>query len=464
MESDLKPSDSFRAPEVSASDILAGPLNPPLLRLSIPMMAGFLFQIGFNYVDSFYVAYLGADALAAVGSIMFVAWALMSLAELVSVGVMSLVARSVGAGRPEEGGAVGLTGAVLSLGLSLLTVAAMWFAAQPLVESFGLDPAPTRLGLQYLRIVILGYPAMVGFLLVESIFRGAGETKTPMIVLAASFVLNIALDRALIFGLGPVPALGVEGAAIATICSRALGCVILVALLLRARSRLGLAWPNSEWLSLERATRIVRIGAPASAAGLAFCAIYLVLLRITSQFGTEAVAALTLGLRLESLPFFACLALGRAAATVAGQCLGAGKLPRARQATRRAELLGLALVTPLGLAMAFLPEYLVRIFIDDPEVIVAASAYLRVLSWCMPLLVGEIVLDNVASGLGDTVPAMGIEIVGTVLRIPIVLILVAGFDLGYMAVWWSVAITVALKSVAFEIWYRSGRWESFATA
>lgn len=426
------------------------------------MMAGFLFQIGFNYVDSFYVAYLGADALAAVGSIMFVAWALMSLAEVVSVGVMSLVARSVGAGRAEEGGAVGLTGGVLSFGLSMLTVAVMWAVAQPLVEAFGLDPEPTRLALQYLRIVVLGYPAMVGFLLVESIFRGAGETRAPMIVLAASFVLNIGLDRALIFGVGPIPALGVEGAAIATITSRALGCVILAVLLRRARARLGLRWSGGGWLSVERAVRIVRIGAPASAAGLAFCGIYLVLLRITSEFGTEAVAALTLGLRLESLPFFACLALGRAAATVAGQCLGAGDLPRARKATRRAEVLGLVLVTPLGLAMAFVPEHLVRIFIDDPEVIVAASAYLRILSWCMPLLVGEIVLDNVASGLGDTVPAMGIEVVGTVLRIPIVLILVAWADMGYLAVWWSVAITVCLKSVAFELWYRSGRWEAFA--
>ena len=405
MESDFEPSGSQRLPAAS-SDILDGPLNRPLLRLALPMMAGFLFQIGFNYVDSFYVAYLGQDALAAVGAIMFVSWALMSVAEVVTVGTLALVARAVGARDPAEGGAVAGLGAALTLVLSLVTGGVGWLIAEPLVATFGLEPEPARLAVGYMQVLVLGYPALAGFLCVESIFRGAGETALPMVVLATIFLINIALDRVLIFGFGPIPAYGVNGAAAATVISRTLGCVVLGALLLRSHQRLGLEPPRAGWADARRLVKIVRIGGPASAAGLSFCAIYLVLLRITSEFGTEAVAALTLGLRLESLPFFTCLALGRAAATMAGQCMGAKDSSRARRASRRAVWLGLSVVVPLALVMAFAPEACMRVFIDEPAVVVAGAAYLRILSWCMPLLVVEIVLGpRLRRGSGSSVSA-----------------------------------------------------------
>lgn len=451
------PEDLSLGEDPPPSDILAGPLNRPLLRLALPMLGGFLFQIGFNYVDTYFVGHLGADALAAVGSTMFVVWALFALAEAVTVGVMALVARAVGARDGAEAGAVVLAGVVLCVALGLVGACGGQSLIPSLVASMNLKPVPSQLGIEYLRVLFYGYPTLIGFLLLESSFRGAGDTRTPMTVLAGIFLLNMVLDRILIFGLGPLPAFGVAGAAAASVTSRGIGCLILLPLLWRRRRRLGFGQPGPGWLTRGRCLRIVRIGAPASAAGLSFCLIYLALVRITSEFGTAAVAALGLGLRMEGLSFFVILSLGRAAATIAGQNMGAGQPERARDVARRAELFGVVAMVPLTIAMLVLPELVIELFIDDPRVIEAAALYLRVVSWALIPFVGEVVLDNVASGVGDTFPAMVIEIVGTGLRIPLALGL-AALGAGYVAVWWSVALTMLIKAVAFEVWFRRGRW------
>ncbi|MGE0709365.1 MAG: MATE family efflux transporter [Planctomycetota bacterium] len=438
-------------------EILAGPLDRPLLQLALPMLGGYAFQIGFNYVDAWYVGKLGPDALAGVLATMFVVWSLFALAEVVTVGVLARVANQIGAGQPHEAGAVVLTGILLSAVLAAL-VPLLGVAALPeLVGLMGLEPVPGGLAQDYLRVLLLGYPTLIGFFLLESVFRGAGDTRTPMTVLAVCFLLNAALDRALIFGAGPIPALGVQGAALATVLSRGVGCTVLALVLWRRHRDLGIEAPQPGWLQARRAIRLVRIGAPSSVAGLCFCAIYLGLVRVTAEFGTPAVAALGLGLRLEALGFFVALSLGRAAATMAGQNLGARQPERARAAVRRAELLGAGALVPFVVVMLLLPEHLVRVFSEDPRVIEAAALYLRVVSWSMFPLAAEVVLDNVAGGVGDTVPAMLIEVLGTGLRLPLAWGLLA-LGVGYGAVWWCIALTVLIKAVAFELWFRRTDW------
>jgi MATE family, multidrug efflux pump len=415
------------------------------------------------------VGLLGAEALAGVLATMFTSWALFALAEIVTVGVLALVARAIGAGDGSRAGAVVLCGGALAVLLGLMVPAAGLLGLDALVGSFGLAPGPATAAKQYLSVVFLGYPTLLGYFFFEAVFRGAGDTRTPMVILAASFLLNIALDPLLILGadLGPiqVPALGVHGAALATIGSRAVGCFVLAFLLWRSRQTLGLARPQGagkgpagtedSWLQLAR--RILGIGIPASGAGLAFCAIYFVLLRITAQFGTPAVAALGLGIRLEAIGYFFQLACGRAIATVAGQNLGAGQVERARHASRRAVLLSLVGTAPIAFVMLFFPEPVVRIFVSDPRVVEAAVLYLQIVSWAMFPFAVEVVLNNVAAGVGDTVPAMGISGGGTALRIPLALGLMA-LGLGYTAIFWAIAITIVLKAVAFEVWFRSDRW------
>ena len=440
------------------SDVLAGPLHRPLLRLALPMFAGYVFQMGFNYVDTFLVGGLGPEALAAVGGSMFVVWALFAFAEVVSVGVLARVARAAGAGRGDEVGAALAGGALVGLGLTAVVVAAVPLGAvEGLVAAMGIEAGVAALATDYLRILFLGFPALLAFCLLESVFRGAGDARTPMLAVSCAFLLNAVLDVVLIFGLGPIPALGVAGAALASVTARAVGVALLAAALVLRRRALGLGRPAPGWQAPARLLGLVRIGAPSSAAGLSFCLIYLGLVRITAGFGTAAVAALGLGIRLEGLAYFALIALGRAAGVMAGQNLGAAQPERAWAAVRRAEALGYLAMVPATAALLLVPEPLVILFSDDPAVVEAASLYLRIVALALFPYVKEIVLDNVAAGVGDTVPAMVVEGLGTLLRLPIALAL-AALGLGYAAVWWSVAATMLLKAAAFEVWFRRGTW------
>jgi putative MATE family efflux protein len=422
------------------------------------MLGAFVFQLGFNWVDTFFVARLGAESLAAVGSSMFVLWSMMAVIELVSVGTMALVARNIGAGDGAEAGAVALTGGAMALVIAATGGVLSPLFVETIVGIMGHAAAPAALAADYLQVLFWGYPTLAGFYILEAIFRGAGDTRFPMLVLTGCFLLNALLDWLLIFGVGPFPELGVQGAALATVTARGLGCLVLFTILLQRAGYLGLARPALAALQLGRLRRIARIGAPASASGLGFCAIYLVLVMITNDVGgTAAVAALGLGIRLEGFTYLTSVALGRAAGTIAGQNLGAANPERARAAARYAIKVGAGLMVPLAAAMLLVPEMVIELFIDDVAVVTAGSAYLRIVAIALVPMVFEVVLNNVASGVGDTLPAMVVGLGGTALRIPIAFFL-AWLGLGYLAVWWAIALTMMIKGAAFEMWFRRGHW------
>lgn len=444
--------------DAPSGDILAGPLAPPLRRLAWPLAVGYVFQISFSWVDMALVGRVGPDALAAVGGTMYAIWSLVACSELAAAGTLALVARAVGARAPGRAGGAAVCGLLLGGAVVAAIVALGGLIPGWVVGVVNLDPEPAALGVDYLEVLCFGFPTLGGFVVVEAIFRGAGETRLPMLVLCASFVLNAVLDVVLIFGLGPFPELGVQGAALATVIARGLGLLVLSALLWRRRASLGLAWPARVEVSLARAWEIARIGAPVSTAGIAFSTIYLVLARVTEELGgTPAVAALGVGIRLESISYMLMLALGRAAGTVAGQNLGANQPERAREVIRLSLRWAVYCMLPIVAVLVVWPQGCMRMMTPDPEVIAVGSVYLRVVALALVPMAYEVVLDNVASGVGDTAPAMLIEVVGTTIRVPLAY---AGAALGWgvLAVWWTIAGTMALKGLAFWIWFRRERW------
>lgn len=442
----------------AVGDILRGPLAPPLRRLAWPLAVGYVGQIGFNWVDMALVGRVGPDALAAVGGTLYAIWCMIAFAELASAGTLALVARAVGAGDRPRAGAAAVCGLAWGAVLVLVIVALGGVIPRVVVGIVNLDPGPAALGVDYLEVLCFGFPTLGGFLILESIFRGAGETRLPMLVLAGSFVLNASLDVLLIFGWGPVPALGVQGAALATVCARGAGLLVLAAALWRRRYALGFARPRPGEVGLARAWEIAKIGAPVSTAGMAFSSIYLGLARITEDVGgTPAVAAMGVGIRMESVTYMLMLALGRAAGTIAGQNLGANQPERAKEVIRLALRWAVLAMLPIVALLLAWPQACMGIMTDDPAVIAEGSVYLRIVALATVPMAYEVVLDNVAGGVGDTAPAMAIEVVGTVIRLPLALGL-AALGWGTLAVWWTISITMGIKGLAFWIWFRRERW------
>src|SRR6266566_2281144 len=278
--------------------LTVGPLRPVILKLAAPAVAMMACHFCFNLIDATWVGRLiGPAALAAVSTAGFYVWVLLSLGEMVEVGLIAVAARRHGEGFPELAARAAAAavlyalaaGAVVSLlGLALTDV---------LFRLMTVPPDVARLGHAYLGTWLLGGPLVFGFFAVEATFRASGDTRTPFLLLAASVLLSVGLDPLLIAGLGPFPKLGVVGAAAASVMVRGGGFVIGVAIALR-RGLLRLGLPD--WRAVPT---MVRVGAPLSLAGVLLSVIYMWLTRFTSRFGTPALAALGVGHKVEGLGF-----------------------------------------------------------------------------------------------------------------------------------------------------------------
>src|SRR5216117_4461607 len=337
--------------------LTVGPLRPVILKLAAPAVAMMACHFCFNLIDAMWVGHLiGPAALAAVSTAGFYVWVLLSLGEMVEVGLIAVAARRHGEGRPDT--AARAAGAAVLYALAAGTVVSLLGLAltDDLFRLMAVPPQVARLGHAYLHTWLLGGPLVFGFFAVEATFRASGDTRTPFLLLAASVLLSVGLDPLLIAGVGPFPELGVEGAAAASVMVRGGGFLIGVGIAVR-RGLLRVRAPD--WRAMPT---ILRVGAPLSLAGVLLSVIYMWLTRFTSRFGTPALAALGVGHKVEGLGFIAISGFALSASALVGQNLGAGQEDRARQAVRMT--VGYCLVATAVTAVAFLtmPRVLVGLF------------------------------------------------------------------------------------------------------
>jgi len=405
----------------------------------------------FNLIDSVWVGRLNGPAtLAAVSTGGFYVWILLSLGEMVEVGLIAVAARWHGEGFPELAARAAAAavlyalaaGAVVSLlGLALTDV---------LFRLMTVPPDVARLGHAYLGTWLLGGPLVFGFFAVEATFRASGDTRTPFLLLAASVLLSVGLDPLLIAGLGPFPKLGVVGAAAASVMVRGGGFVIGVAIALR-RGLLRLGLPD--WRAVPT---MVRVGAPLSLAGVLLSVIYMWLTRFTSRFGTPALAALGVGHKVEGLGFIAISGLALSASALVGQNLGAGLEERAREAVRLA--LRYCLLVTLTTAALFLtlPRALVALFTSDPAVIADGSLYLRVIAFAQVGQTFELILEGAMAGAGYTLRPQLVSTALTALRVPLAAWWSTG--VGLLGIWLALSVTAVARGGAMTLFWRSGAW------
>ncbi len=441
------------APPVHAARIRAiteGPLDRAILMLAGPAVGTTLFQILFNITDTFWVGRtLGAVALAGVSIASYSVWVIVSIGELVGVGLTAVSARRHGEGDPRAAARAAGTGLALAAVLGIAVGLCGVLLLPSLLAVMNATPEVGQVAREFLVVQFAGAFLIYGYFVVAAAFRSAGDTRTPFVLLGASVLLNVVLDPLLILGIGPFPVLGVYGAALATVLTRALACVVGLALLVRRRMIL------PDWNG-RTARTIARIGAPTMLTGVLFSLIYIWLARVTASFGTPALAALGLGHKIEGVNYMICIGFAIAAETVVGQNLGAGQPARARQAgwtTARFALLPAAAIAIVFLAV---PEALVRIFTDDPPTIAAAALYLRAVAIAQLALPFETVLEGALAGAGFTLWPMAAVVSLNALRIPLAPLVAA--EWGLAGVWWLLSLTAMARAAALVAFWRWGRW------
>jgi putative MATE family efflux protein len=436
---------------VTTGALTVGPLRPVVLKLAAPAVAMMACHFSFNLIDSIWVGRLiGPAALAAVSTAGFYVWVALSLGEMVEIGLIAVAARRHGEGNPERAARAAAAAVVYALAAGTVVAGVGLIVMDDLFRLMMVPPEVAQLGHTYLATWLLGAPLVFGFFAVEATFRAAGDTRTPFLMLAGSVLVSIGLDPLLIAGVGPFPRLGVEGAALASVMVRGGGFLLGVVIALR-RGLIRIAAPD--WRALPT---IVRIGAPLSLAGVLLSAIYMLLTRFTSRFGTPALAALGVGHKMEGLGFIAISGFSLAASALVGQNLGAGQEERAREAVRLTVKYCLVVTVTTAVAFLVIPETFVSLFTSDRDVIADGALYLRVIAFAQIGQSFELILEGALAGAGYTFWPQVASTSLTALRIP----LAAWWSgaVGLLGIWLALSVTAILRGVAMVMFWRSGVW------
>ena len=422
-----------------------------VIRVGVPAVASALLLTAFISLDAAWVGhFVGGAGLAAVSTSIFWIWMLVSIAEMVSVGLTAVAARRHGERRDDEAARAVGDALTFTFGLGVICAAAGLLVLPHLFALMETPPEVTVLGVRYLGTYLAGSPLIFGYFVVDAAFRAAGNTRLPFIMLLCATIVAAILDPILIIGWGPFPSLGIRGAALATLFVRGGMCVIGVGML---RHRRLVVFGALDW---SRIATIARVGLPTALTGVIFSLIYVVMTRTTQQFGTPALAALGLGHRVESWMYMVGVGFGAAAAAIVGQNLGAGQPDRAA----RAGWLTLALTGVPGVlacaALFFFPTTLAGLFSTDYAVVEEATRYLRAAAFAQLVVSGETVLEGALGGAGWTLPPMITSTVITLARVP--LAAWAAIQWGTTGIWWVISLTAIARALAMMVLWASGGW------
>ena len=453
-----------------------------ILSLALPAAGAGLTALLHTWIDTFWIGQMpdGAIGVASIGVSFFTVWIYGSLGSLLIAGLTGVVGRYVGAGRGASASYSASQGLRGAFWLAVICAASGYFLAPLLLSLSGAEGPVFEKGVAYVRIYWGGgFPIMVGYA-ATGIFRGYGDTKTPFLLGLVGLGLNVVLDPLFIFGLGPVPAMGVGGAALATVICLGASTGLMLVVLLR-RHLVVSKRPPDEDLQLNESTqlskpgilgldpamqwRLARIGQPVAMAGIFFSLVYLVITGfINDRGGPNAVASLSIGHRVEGFAWVIYTAYSAAASSLVARYMGEGKTDVAERMAWRAVLQCACLSAIWGGVLFLFGEEIASVFLaegakDSLAVTGGAALYFRITSWSLIFQSCDLVLGGAFSGAGLTLSPMILSASITATRIPLVAWIASAEGSGVGGVWWVIASTAAAKGVLLIFWFRRGSWK-----
>jgi putative MATE family efflux protein len=372
--------------------LVEGSIQQSLIRMTMPMIFGMMMLFTFSLVDTWFVSFLGTESLAAVSFTFPVTFTVTSLAIGLGIGASAVVAKCVGASEYDKAKEAASVINYISLSLAIIVAFTLWVFMEPLFALMGASEQLMVLIRQYMYVWFPGSVLIVCIMTSNSVLRAYGDTKTPSMLMAAAGLTNAILDPLLIFGVGPFPELGIQGAAWATVLAWSMGFTYLVYLLVVKQEIVARAIPSKEAFRTS-GRDMLRIGVPAAGANMMTPLAAGIMTAIAAGFGGAAVAAYGVGARLEPMATLLVLAMSSSLPPLISQNLGAGRLDRVEEAYRIA--IRFIVVWQLGiyLVLALTAPLIATLFSDDTEVTEAIRLFL----WIMPLgygLQGIIILTN----------------------------------------------------------------------
>lgn len=443
----------------SDQDFTSGKLSRAIFLLSVPMVLEMIMESVFAVIDIFFVSRLGADAVAVVG----ITESMLTIVYAVGFGLATattaLVSRRIGE-KDREGASRSafqaiVAGAVVSL---LISLPGLFYAGE-MLKMMGLDEATATGMAGYTRIMLGGNIVIMLLFIINAVFRSSGDAAVSMRVLWMANLLNIVLDPLLIFGFGPIPALGIEGAAIATTTGRGLAVLYQFYLLTGGKKRIRLLWQQAR-ISLPIILKLLRLSAGGIGQNLIATSSWIFLVRVIAEFGNEVVAGYTIAIRIIVFSLLPSFGIANAAATLVGQNLGAGKPGRAERSVWITGLVNIALLGSVCLLFLATPGIFIRFFTNEAAVVETGIQALRIISIGFIAYGLGMVLVNALNGAGDTFTPTWINFICFwMIEIPLSYLLAISLGYGETGAFYAIVIAETLLTVLAGFVFRRGRWK-----
>ncbi len=443
----------------SHQDYTQGSIARAIVLLAVPMVLEMVLESVFAVTDVFFVGKLGANAVATVGLTESLLAVLYALAMGLSIGVTAMVARRIGEHDVDGARDAAVQGVLVGLVIATVLGIAGVILAPRLLAMMGASPDVIRIGSNFTRVMLGGDVSVVLLFLVNAVFRGAGDAAIAMRVLWLANAINIVLGPCLIFGLGPFPALGVTGGAVATTIGRGTGAVYALSRLMRGRGKISVRRQDIH-VKPRLMGKLVTLSASGTFQMIVGMASWIGLVRIISTYGSQALAGYTIGVRLIVFALLPSWGMSNAAATMVGQALGANDPERAERSVWRAGAYNTVFLSVIGLVFVFATRPIVGIFTSDPVVAGYAADCLRTVSYGFVLYAGGMVLTQAFNGAGDTwTPTVLNLVVFWLFEIPLAYFLAKTFKMGPHGVFLAITIAFSVLTLVSAAVFRLGRWK-----
>lgn len=424
-------------------DLTTGHITDKLIKLALPIMGVSFVQTAYNLIDMIWIGKAGSSALAAVGTAGFFTWLAEAFYTLPKLGATIRVAQSVGHKDYEKAKHYITSALQLTIALAFLYGMILVMFNHSLISFFRLgDEGINEMARTYLVTVGLGMLFYFAGPVFTGIFTGVGDSKTPFIVNTIGLVLNIILDPLLIFGVGDFKGLGVLGAALATVTAQIIVTLLFVVIIIKRKlDYVSInVFKRPKWSLIKDMTVL---GLPGAVQSGIYTIISMVIGRIVAGWGPVPIAAQKVGSQIEAISWMTAGGFSTAISTYVGQNYGANKYDRIEKGVRITMLIAMAVGMFATLLLVLAPEFLMKIFVSEPETIEAGKAYLVILGYSQMFMCLEITMIGAFSGLGRTYLPNMIVIILTALRIPLAVVLSG--KLGLDGVWWSISLSSIVK-------------------
>lgn len=442
------------------ANILSGNIDRAIILLAIPMTLEMVMESLFAVVDIFFVSKIGVNAIAAVGlteSLMTITY---SLGWGLALGTTAMIARRVGE-KDNEGASIA---AVQSIYLAFIIAVPIMIAGLLFSKDFlrlmGASEAIIAEGAGYTRLIFGSNIIVILLFLINGVFRGAGDAALAMRSLWIANTINIILDPMFIFGIGPFPEWGIEGAAIATVIGRTAGICYQIYHLAKGRGIVKIHTGNWQYKN-DIVVRLVKLSSGVTAQFIIGSASWIFLMRIMSTFGSVALAGYTIAIRIIIFTILPAWGFSNAAATMVGQNLGALQPERAEKSVWRTGFFNAIFMGTVMIVFIFLSDSIADFFTEEKAVVASAAQCLKIFSLGYFSYAFGMVLVQAFNGAGDTrTPTIMNLIIYWLMQIPLAYLLSVQLSLGAPGVYWTVVICETVFSIAGYFLFKKGKWKT----